>query len=139
MTQEQQPSPVKSVEVTEELWSIECTVDELQRDLCRVKEQIVMPGINWGHNYPETRIVRKYYRQAWQLILRIPIERPAPEFVINASDLSPKVIEELGVRADNPQAFGYILKQAVGRIFEEMDYDYYHQSVARCLKVRLES
>jgi hypothetical protein len=68
----------------------------------------------------------------------IPIARPAPEFVISAHDLSPKVTEEFEVRLDDPFTFSYILKEAVGRIFENIDFAYYHQGIARSLKVRLE-
>jgi hypothetical protein len=82
--------------------------------------------------------VRKYYRQARELMKWIPIAKPSPEFVINASDLSPKVIEELEVRIDNPSTLSYILKQAAGRVFENLDFDYYHLSVARNLRVRIE-
>jgi hypothetical protein len=127
--------------VDDEVWSTECTVDELQLDLCRAKEVITIDRgyyVN-GQRSVKKLTVHKYYRQAWELRKWIPIARSPPEFVINASDLSPKVIEELGGRVDDPDVFGYILKQAVGRIFENLDFNRYHQSIARGLKVRLES
>jgi hypothetical protein len=127
------------IEVYEEVWSIECTVDELQLDLCRAKVRIAKAGINWGHNEPKMLTVHKYYLQARELMKWIPIARPVPEFVIRMADLSPKVIKELEVRLDDPPIFTYILKQAVGRIFENINFRYYHQSIARSLKVRLES
>jgi hypothetical protein len=68
----------------------------------------------------------------------IPTARPVPEFVINESDLSSKVIEELESRIDYPRILTDILKQAAGRLFENLDFDRYHQSVARNLKVRVE-
>ena len=127
--------PVDSV-----VWSIECTVDELQLDLCRVKEEILIDRGFYvdGKKSIKKLTVKKYYKQARELMGLIPKIRTVPEFVINSSDLSPKVIEELEVRADNPEAFGYILKEAAGRIFENLDFKRYHQSVARSLKVRLE-
>jgi hypothetical protein len=141
---EQQLSKVKVTEVGVEVdgvvWSIECTVDELQRDLCRTTEEITIERnfyIN-GQMSVKKLTVRKYYRQARELMKWIPIAKPSPEFVINASDLSPKVIEELEVRIDNPSTLSYILKQAAGRVFENLDFDYYHLSVARNLRVRIE-
>jgi hypothetical protein len=132
-----QPSPVK---VDEEVWSIECTVDELQLDLCRAKEAITIDRGFYvdGRRSVKTLTVHKYYRQARELMKWIPIARPPPEFVIKTSDLSPKLIKELEARLDNTSTFGYILKEAAGRIFENLDFNRYHQSIARCLKVRLE-
>jgi hypothetical protein len=133
--QQQQPSPIDSV-----VWSIECTVDELQLDLCRAKEEITIDRGFYvdGKKSVKKLTVQKYYRQARELMKWIPIARPAPEFVINARDLSPKVIEELEVRANNPDAIGYVLKQAVGRIFENLDFNFYHLSISRSLRVRME-
>jgi hypothetical protein len=74
----------------------------------------------------------KYYRQALELRRRIPIARPPPEFVVNLSDLSTRVIAELKVLQDPD-----ILKQAVGRIFENIDARQYHLSIASQLKVRV--
>ena len=127
--------PVDSV-----VWSIECTVDELQLDLCGVKEEILIDRGFYvdGKKSIKKLTVKKYYKQARELMGLIPKIRTVPEFVINSSDLSPKIIEELEVRADNPEAFGYILREAAGRIFENLDFKRYHQSVARSLKVRLE-
>jgi hypothetical protein len=121
---------VKSIDV-EELWSRECLVDELFLCLARKREEITL-------SRGKTIRIRSYYCQARELMKWLPIARPAPGFVINASDLSRKVIEELEVRADNPDDIGYILRQAVGRIFENLNDDYYHRSIARSLKVRLE-
>jgi hypothetical protein len=134
------PQQTSLVKVDEVVWSIECTVDELQLDLCRAKEEIMIDRgfyVN-GKRSVKTLIIKKYYRQARELMKWIPIARPSPEFVINASDLSTEVIKELSVRADNPDAMGYILKQAVGRIFENLDFNLYHLSIARSLKVRVE-
>jgi hypothetical protein len=124
----------------EVVWSIECIIDELHLELSRVKEELTI-DLNYyvdGQRRVKTKTVTKYYRQALALIRWIPIARPPREFVISTCDLSPKVIQELEERIDNPQTFSYILKQAVGRIFENIDFVYYHQSIARNLKVRLE-
>lgn len=123
-----------------EVWSIECIVDELQLNLCRTKEHITFSLKNdgWDESKTKTVTVHKYYRQARELMKWIPIARPVPEFVLSASDLSPKVVEELEARVDNPSIFKYILKEAVGRIFENLDFNRYHLSFARHLRVRIE-
>jgi hypothetical protein len=121
--------------VNDEVWSTECAVDELQLDLCRAKEEIAIDRgfyVN-GHRSIKTLTVHKYYRQARKLMKWFP-----PDFVINVSDLSPKLIKELEARLDDPPTFGYILNQAVGRIFENLDFNLYHLSIARNLRVRLE-
>ena len=135
--QDQRQTPI--VKVDEEVWSIECTVDELQLDLCRAKEVITVDQgfyVN-GQRYVRTLTVHKYYRQARELMKWIPIARPPLAFVINTSDLSLKLIKELEAWINHP-TFSYILKEAAGRIFENLDFSRYHQSIARCLKVRLE-
>ena len=128
--------PVDSV-----VWSIECTVDELQLDLCRVKEEILIDRGFYvdGKRSIKKLTVKKYLQTSPRTDGVDTKDKNIPEFVINSSDLSPKVIEELEVRVDNPEAFGYILREAAGRIFENLDFKRYHQSVARSLKVRLES
>jgi hypothetical protein len=78
--------------------------------------------------------VHKYYNQALALRNWILFTRPAPEFVVNLSDLSTHVIAELKTLQD-PQD---VLKQAVGRIFENIDSVQYHLSIADQLLVRLE-
>lgn len=123
-----------------EAWSIECTIDELLLDLCRTEEVITYTTEDngWSHQKTKTLHVRKYYKQAKDLMRWIPIARPVPEFVINECDLSPKVIEELEARIDYPGTLRDILNQAIGRLFEGLDFDCYHQSIARNLKVRVD-
>lgn len=76
----------------------------------------------------------KYYRQALELRRWIPITRPAPAFVVNSCDLSAKIFSELKVSEDAQS----VLKQAVGRIFEDIDARQYHISIAQFLEVVLE-
>lgn len=78
--------------------------------------------------------VHKYYNEALRLRNWLIFSRPAPDFVVNLSDLSTRVVAELKVLED-PQD---VLKQAVGRIFENIDPVQYHLSIASQLKVRLE-
>jgi hypothetical protein len=96
-------------------WTLEKLVDELFLNLARKV---------------------KYHNQANDLMYRIPVSKPGPKFVINQSDLDPRVIKELQGCTD--RGFQYALRQAVGRVFENIDFEYYQLSVARFLKVRIE-
>ena len=78
-----------------------------------------------------------YYKQAYVLIYLIPIERPAPVFEIKISDLEEQVRKELDSRWDCKKEVDYILKEAVGRIFENLDERHFLLSVKRLLQVRL--
>ena len=113
--------------------TIEALVDELF--LCLVKTQeIVTNKENGGRQLT----VRKYYRQGRDLIKWIPIAKPTPPFIIYISHLTLQVKTELDELAlSSPDDLSYILRQAAGRIFENLDFSYYHLSVARSLKVRL--
>ena len=86
-----------------------------------------------SHNGKCGITVYKYYNQALALRRWIPRARPAPAFVIDSSDLSARVVAELKV-LDDPQS---ILKQAVGRLFENIDELQYHMAIARALEVVL--
>jgi hypothetical protein len=116
----------------QELWTTECLVDQLFLCLAATKEYIAT-NKNDG-----TIPVKKYYSQARRLMKWIPIARPAPEYVINISDLSPKVRKEIESIIDSPTTLQYVLTQVVGRIFENINFDYYHLSIARYLKVKFE-
>ena len=78
-------------------------------------------------------VVHKYYDRALALRKWIPIAKPVPKFKINLSELNTRLAAELWCLKD-PQ---YVLKEAVGRIFENIDERQYHQSIARNLKVEL--
>jgi hypothetical protein len=86
-----------------------------------------------SHNGKCGITIDKYYDQALALRKWIPLARPAPAFVVEMSDLSARVIAELKVLND-PQI---VLKQAVGRIFENIDELQYHMAIARALEVVL--
>jgi hypothetical protein len=108
----------------QELWTTECLVDQLFLCLAGTKEHITT-NKNDG-----TIPVKKYYSQARRLM--------KPQFIINISDLTPKIKSEIASISHTPTTLQYVLTQAAGRIFENLDFDYYHLSVARSLKVRFE-
>jgi hypothetical protein len=115
-----------------EYWTTECLVDQLFLNLCSSRQPIT-------DDSGRTITIRKYYAQARELMKWIPIARlPSNEFVINISDIIPAIREEIESVANSPKTLQYILTQAVGRIFENLDFEYYHLSIARNLRVRFE-
>jgi hypothetical protein len=128
------PIPTVSQQLKEEqeLWTTEYLVDQLFLCLARTKEYVAT------NKNDVTVPVKKYYSQARRLMKWIPIARPAPEFVINISNLTPKTKSEIASISQTPTTLQYVLTQAVGRIFENIDFEYYHLSLARNLLVRFE-
>jgi hypothetical protein len=61
----------------------------------------------------------------------IPISKPSPVFVINISDLTPRIKSEIAAISQTTTTLQYVLTHAVGRIFENLDFDYYHLSIAK--------
>jgi hypothetical protein len=104
-------------DLTEEL-TVEATIDELY--LCLMKQR---------SSY--------YERQASELIYKIPIYKPAPIFEIKISDLNEQVKKELNDRWNYKPNVDYILKEAISKIFANIDERYFLLSVKRLLKVRL--
>ena len=119
-------------EQEEDKWTIERIVDELFLNL--VSTTVIVTIEENGRSIP----VRKYYRQARELMKWIPIARPSPEFIINICDLTPRVREEIQSIIAYRETLQYVLTQAVGRIFENLDFEYYNLSIARNLRVRFE-
>jgi hypothetical protein len=78
---------------------------------------------------------RKYYNQAFDL-LSIGAYKPVPLFIINLSDLPKSLRAELSTLDKNTRDF--VLKQAVGRIFEDNNADLFHNSISRVLRVKFE-
>jgi hypothetical protein len=116
---------VAQIKEEEDHWTQECLIDELFLQLVRTKQTIT-------HN-DKSITVYKYYHQALALRKWIPIAKPAPKFIVNMSDLSVRIVAELKI-LDGLQI---VLKQAVGRIFENLDARQYHLSIAQFLEVVL--
>jgi hypothetical protein len=118
-----------------EYWTIECLIDQIFLNLCGTRQTII-------NDNGRSVTIRKYYAQARELMKWIPIARlPSNEFVINISDIKPEIREEIESIvniANSHKTLQYVLTQAVGRIFENLDFEYYHLSVARNLRVRIE-
>jgi hypothetical protein len=78
-----------------------------------------------------------YYKQAYALMYIVPVYRPTPVFEIKISDLNNQVKKELDDRWSDRKEIDYILKEAVGRVFKNVDERYFLLSVKRLLQVRL--
>ena len=72
---------------------------------------------------------------------RIPVYDPSPAFVINISDLTPRIRKELQefIEFNNAKEVNFLLKQIACKFFENIDFDYTHDSVLSHLKVRLDN
>lgn len=75
----------------------------------------------------------KYHVLAGKLLYRINLARPVPVFEINLSDLSLELVaglEELVV-GDDDSALDDIAKDAISRMYESVNSDYFHTSGVR--------
>ena len=88
-----------------------------------------------GIDYPY-----RYRDQARKLLYRIPIDKPAPYYIIHVSDLDRKVKQQLkDLKASyTNKDYQDIISSAVDRIFESINYAYFHLSVAGLVKWRIE-
>jgi hypothetical protein len=105
-------------------------IDELFLDLMHIEEIVT-------NDCGDKITVRKYPRLAAELGRFIPIARPSPEYVIDKSDLNDRLRKELLDEITSNDARQDVLKEVVGRIFENLNFERYHLSIARNLKVRL--
>jgi hypothetical protein len=109
-------------------WTEDCLIEEIFLQLAGAKETVKVDD-------KKCATIHKYYSQASRLRKWIPIAKPVPEFIVNMTDLTTRIISELKtLDRDGSQ---YVLKQAVGRIFENINFRQYHLSIARKLEVVL--
>jgi hypothetical protein len=109
-------------------WSDSYLVDRLKQCLASVEDKEIFFSSFVIDN-------RKYYNQAYNF-LKIGAFKPVPPFIINLSDLTPKLIKELEELDIADRA--YVLRQTVGRIFEDVNFELYHDSISKVLKVELQ-
>lgn len=72
---------------------------------------------------------RKYEKQARELIYRVPIFHPTPYFMINNSDLSSKLIEELCSLDDTE--LDVVITDVLSWIYESINKRYFLLSIKR--------
>jgi hypothetical protein len=115
-----------------ETWTESYLVDRLKQRLATVEDvSTIIPSIGNKSVFDK----RKYHNQAHNLLI-IGACNPVPSFIIYLSDLSSRLTKELhGLEDDEDR--NYVLHQAVGRIFEDLNFELYHNSISRVLKVEL--
>jgi hypothetical protein len=74
----------------------------------------------------EILITHKYYDQAEWVLYHINIHKPPPQFVINLSDLTRKLKEEISSLRPTPSTLNEIITTAVRRMLESVNPEYYH-------------
>jgi hypothetical protein len=114
-------------------WTDDHLVTRLKQHLANVKLS--------GSNHPTDLLdngkqydSRKYYNQAYHY-LRLGACSPTPSFLVSLSELSPILIKHLAELEKNERQF--LLKQAVGRIIEDINFKLYHDSVSKVLTVKI--
>jgi hypothetical protein len=112
-------------------WTRGCFIDELSHELETTGTKL--------DNNNRLATARPYVDQVRELIYRIPIWKPSPPFVIHYSWLS----KEMKQKYDDFKKFSYkhefetALLDAVGRLFENENSEYYHSSVKQFLQVKV--
>jgi hypothetical protein len=101
-------------ENTQDQWTTQRLIEELYLYLTRYDIRL--------DEYTGIRKSR-YERQAEELIYRIPVHQPTPSFIVNIHDLNDKLKEELAALDLNSLAD--IMREAVGRIFENFNERYF--------------
>lgn len=120
---------IKRVSDTSDIqyWTIAHLTDELFLQIAKTKEII---------NYNGKKItIYKYYHQALRMWNWIPISKPKAKFIINNSDLTPRIYCEL--KSLDKHSAHYVLKDSVKRIFENIDFKFYHEHREDNLEVYL--
>jgi hypothetical protein len=79
---------------------------------------------------------RWYYYNAYHYLkLGLFLQKDAPSFKVSLSHLSPEIIYELSQLDEKDRKF--VLKQAVSRLFEDINFNLYHDSISVNLEVVL--
>lgn len=124
--------------INEELWTSNYLIYRLKEHLGTVP--ISSPRntdlLDWYLKGHQNKVIdfRKYYNQVYHY-LKIGALKTVPKFLVSLSELSPLLVKELAdfEREDRH----YIVKQAVALIFQEINSELYHNSIARTLEVQL--
>jgi hypothetical protein len=137
---------MKTSEPKDDLWMFrspedETLVDRLKRALAWAKllDSKIKTDLMDG---PEgQRIVfdsRKYYNQAHNYLgITIRSKERRPPFLVSLSDLdfNPQLVQDFSKLHKQSQIF--VMKRAVGRIFEDINYRLYHDHISKILTIGL--
>lgn len=119
-----------SAENSRNRYTISATIDEIKKVLASVKSTTT--DLEEEKNIDE----RLYYYQAYDF-QKLGLYKPedVPTFKIKLKDLPNDIIYELSTFDESTRRF--VLKQAVSRIFEDINFDLYHNSISNRLEVVL--
>lgn len=125
---------ISEEEISDEeyMWSVNKFEDELFQSLANFTVLSDNRGVS-VETHP-------YYDQAREWMYLIPVLKPSPAFEINQTDLSDeirkRVIEFERESRSCPHLFEGAIVNAVGKLFENLNARYYHESVRKCLVVK---
>ena len=129
-------------------WSLEAIIDELTISMLDAKSAFCMinsnqrPSVNskadetFRSNTDSGLLRRLYEEQARYKMYRIPVFRPPPVFVMYLKHLDDRLKKELA-NLDR-QSKDFVIREAIGRICEQVDRRFYLLCVKPLLKWRLE-
>jgi hypothetical protein len=147
-------SPPNSIqeEEAQKCWSLAAISDELYISMLDTKVAFCMINSNqksslmFGHretdeayrcNTDHGVLRRLYEEQARYKMYRIPVFSPPPVFVVYLKHLDNRLKKELAILDRETKDF--VMKEAIGRICEQVDKRFFLLSVKPLLKWRLES
>lgn len=124
--------------ITEESWTSNYLIYRLKEHFAAIpiSDSHKTDLLDWypqGHKRKVTDF-RKYYNQAYHY-LKIGAFKTVPKYLVSLSELSPRLVKELAEFEKEDR--NYIVKQAVALIFQEINSELYHNSVAHFLEVQL--
>ena len=133
-------------QIKKELAVIKFDVDEYVKEIEKYKK--VRPSNQYYYDYdleldfsenpkiPFDIDDRWYYYKAYHYLnLGLFLRKDAPPFKISLSHLSQEMVYELSQLDKKDRKF--VLKQAIGQIFEDINFDLYHDSISANLEVVL--
>jgi hypothetical protein len=109
-----------------------CMINSNQKSSVRSKAQEV-----YGYNTDSGLLRRLYEEQAKYKMYRIPVFRPPPVFVVSLKHLDDKLKKELA-NLDR-ESKDYVMREAIGRICEQVDKRFFLLSVKPLPTWRLEN
>ena len=104
-----------------EPWTTNYIKDELTFQLSRTKSFLT------DEKTQEILTINKYHKRAEFVLYRINVYELPPEFLINRSDLTPRLQNELEqLHKNSPKIFEKMVTESVQTILESVNQRYYH-------------
>jgi hypothetical protein len=109
--------------MAQSLKTVACLIDEIKQHLAKVIDKTI-------DEYEDRKYYARCYKSLW-----IGAARPVPWYDVNIIDLTAEYVRDLLGLDIRKRTF--VLKQIIGRIYEDINPELYHNSISRVLKVRL--